>query len=89
MGTKYAKLLNERILASKSIAERRQEREEAERERLEEIERKIKLRNEFFNVDQPKVEKIDLIEMGMTSATFNEGIIRNTHFCGQIIGKKL
>ena len=69
--TEYAKLLNERILATKSIAERRRERDEAERARLEEAQRKIDLRNEFFNIDDGKLDKADLIEMGATSATFN------------------
>ena len=69
--TKYAKLLNDRILTTKSIAERRRERDEAEKKRLEEAQRKIDLRNEFFNIDDGKLDKADLIEMGATSATFN------------------
>ena len=56
----------QRILATKSIAERRKERDDAERARLEEIQRKTDLRNEFFNIDKKnKLDQVDLVEMGM------------------------
>ena len=55
-----------RILATKSIAERRKERDDAERARLDEIQRKTDLRNEFFNIDKKnKLDQVDLVEMGM------------------------
>ena len=55
-----------RILTTKSIAERRKERDDAERARLEEIQRKTDLRNEFFNIDKKnKLDQVDLVEMGM------------------------
>ena len=57
-------------MATKSIAERRREYAEAEKERLEEIERKIKLRNEFFNFEKPKIDKNDLRAPGVISGRF-------------------
>ena len=60
-------MLEERQLRTKSIAERRKERDELERKRLREIDEKRKLADEFYNRETLKTGPVDLKSMGYKS----------------------
>ena len=67
--TKYSRLLEQRQYQKKSIAERRRERDEAEKERLQQLDEKRKLAAEFYERGTIKrqTEPVDLKSMGYKS----------------------
>lgn len=67
MKTKYSRMLEERKLRTKSIAERRKERDEMERKRLQELDEKRQLADEFYNRETVKPGPVDLKSMGYKS----------------------